>query len=47
VEFSWQEIFFAFLGGLGLFLFGLRFMSDALQSVAGNSKGIYRRIVYV
>ena len=30
------EIFFAFLGGLGL-LFGLRFMSDALQSVAGNS----------
>ena len=37
MEFSWQEIFFAFLGGLGLFLFGLRFMSDALQSVAGNS----------
>jgi phosphate:Na+ symporter len=37
VEFSWQEILFAFIGGLGLFLFGLRFMSDALQSVAGNS----------
>ncbi len=36
MEFSWQEIFFAFFGGLGLFLFGLRFMSDALQSVAGN-----------
>ncbi|KUG02495.1 sodium-dependent phosphate transporter [hydrocarbon metagenome] len=36
MEFSWQEISFAFFGGLGLFLFGLRFMSDALQSVAGN-----------
>ncbi|MGR6835579.1 Na/Pi cotransporter family protein [Syntrophomonas erecta] len=33
---TWQEILFAFLGGLGLFLFGLRFMSDALQSVAGD-----------
>ncbi len=37
MEFSWREVLFAFLGGLGLFLFGLRFMSDALQSVAGNS----------
>lgn len=36
MEFSWQEILFAFLGGLALFLFGLRFMSDALQSVAGD-----------
>ncbi len=36
MDFPWQEIIFAFFGGLGLFLFGLRFMSDALQSVAGN-----------
>lgn len=33
---SWQEIIFSFLGGLGLLLFGLKFMSDGLQSVAGN-----------
>ncbi|MDD2585816.1 MAG: Na/Pi cotransporter family protein [Syntrophomonadaceae bacterium] len=36
MEFSLKEVLFSFLGGLGLFLFGLRFMSDALQSVAGN-----------
>jgi len=36
VEFSIQDILFSFIGGLGLFLFGLRFMSDALQSVAGD-----------
>lgn len=34
--FSWQDVIFAFLGGLGLLLFGLKFMSDGLQSVAGN-----------
>lgn len=33
---SIAEILFSFLGGLGLFLFGLRFMSDGLQSVAGD-----------
>lgn len=36
MEFSWQDVIFAFLGGLGLLLFGLKFMSDGLQSVAGN-----------
>lgn len=36
MDYSWQTIVFAFLGGLGLFLFGLRFMSDALQTVAGD-----------
>lgn len=36
MEFSLQDILFSFFGGLGLFLFGLRFMSDALQSVAGD-----------
>ena len=36
MEFSLKEVLFSFIGGLGLFLFGLRFMSDALQSVAGD-----------
>lgn len=36
MEVSLKDILFAFVGGLGLFLFGLRFMSDALQSVAGD-----------
>lgn len=30
------EMLFAFLGGLGLFLFGIKSMSDGLQSVAGD-----------
>ncbi len=29
-------ILFAFVGGVGLFLFGLRFMSDGLQTLAGD-----------
>lgn len=33
---SVSEILFSFVGGLGLFLFGLRFMSDGLQSAAGD-----------
>jgi phosphate:Na+ symporter len=36
LEVSWQEIIFAFVGGLGLFLFGINTMSDGLQSVAGD-----------
>lgn len=36
MEISIKTIVFSFLGGLGLFLFGLRFMSDALQAVAGD-----------
>lgn len=35
-EFSIQDMVFFFVGGLALFLFGLRFMSDALQLVAGD-----------
>mgnify|MGYP007126834468 CR=1 FL=1 len=33
---SVAEILFSFIGGLGLFLFGLRFMSDGLQAAAGD-----------
>ncbi len=36
MDLSLQGILFAFVGGLGLFLFGLKFMSEALQSVAGD-----------
>lgn len=31
-----QEIVITFLGGLGLFLFGIKFMGDGLQKVAGD-----------
>ncbi|WP_054636957.1 Na/Pi cotransporter family protein [Thalassobacillus sp. C254] len=31
-----QTIVFTFLGGLGIFLFGLKFMSEGLQKVAGD-----------
>jgi phosphate:Na+ symporter len=33
---SISEILFSFIGGLGLLLFGLRFMTDGLQSAAGD-----------
>lgn len=36
MEVDFQAMIFAFVGGLGLFLFGLKFMSGALQEVAGD-----------
>ena len=33
---SWQEIFFTFIGGLGIFLFSIKYMGDALQKAAGD-----------
>lgn len=33
---NWQEVLFHFLGGLGLFLFSIKFMGDGLQKSAGN-----------
>jgi phosphate:Na+ symporter len=33
---SWKLIFFQTIGGLGLFLYGMRIMSDSLQRVAGE-----------
>ena len=32
----WQEILFSFLGGLGLFLFSIKYMGDGLQLIAGE-----------
>ncbi len=36
VELGGQNILFGLIGGLGLFLFGMRTMSDSLQKVAGD-----------
>lgn len=33
---NWQEILFAFFGGLGVFLFSIKYMGDALQKAAGD-----------
>ncbi|MHC5225437.1 Na/Pi cotransporter family protein [Ignatzschineria sp. LJL83] len=33
---DWQQVLFQFLGGLGLFLFSIKFMGDGLQKSAGN-----------
>lgn len=36
MEFSVKDILFHFLGGLALFLFGIKYMSEGLQSAAGK-----------
>lgn len=36
VETNWQEILFSFFGGLGIFLFSIKYMGDALQKAAGD-----------
>ncbi|MEW9500434.1 Na/Pi cotransporter family protein [Jeotgalibacillus marinus] len=36
MEVNWQEVFFQFIGGLGIFLFGLKYMGDGLQKSAGD-----------
>jgi len=36
ILFNWFEIFVTLLGGLGLFLFGMKFMSESLQNFAGE-----------
>lgn len=36
VDINWQEMIFQFLGGLGLFLFAIKYMGDGLQKVAGD-----------
>lgn len=33
---DWQEILFTFIGGLAIFLFGIKYMSDGLQKTAGD-----------
>jgi phosphate:Na+ symporter len=36
MELNWQEMIFQFLGGLGIFLFAIKYMGDGLQKAAGN-----------
>lgn len=33
---DWQDLIFKFVGGLGIFLFGIKYMSDGLQKSAGD-----------
>ena len=36
MEMSVTEVIFSFLGGLGIFLYGLKIMGDGLQASAGD-----------
>jgi len=36
VEINWQEMLFQFIGGLGIFLFSIKYMGDGLQKAAGD-----------
>lgn len=36
MELNIQQMIFEFLGGLGIFLFGIKFMGDGLQKSAGD-----------
>lgn len=36
MELDWQEMLFQFLGGLGIFLFAIKYMGDGLQRAAGD-----------
>ncbi|WP_432355241.1 Na/Pi cotransporter family protein [Sporosarcina sp. A2] len=36
MDINWQEVAFQFLGGLGIFLFAIKYMGDGLQKVAGD-----------
>jgi phosphate:Na+ symporter len=36
MDINWQEMLFQFFGGLGIFLFAIKYMGDGLQKAAGN-----------
>ncbi|WP_017380110.1 Na/Pi cotransporter family protein [Paenisporosarcina sp. TG-14] len=36
MEINWQEMLFQFIGGLGIFLFSIKYMGDGLQKAAGD-----------
>lgn len=38
---NWQDIAFHFFGGLGLFLFSIKYMGDGLQQAAGDKLRYY------
>lgn len=44
METNWPEMLFIFFGGLGIFLFSIKYMGDALQKAAGDKlRGILDR----
>lgn len=36
MDVNWQEMLFQFIGGLGIFLFAIKYMGDGLQKAAGD-----------
>lgn len=36
MEIDWQHMLFQFFGGLGIFLFAIKYMGDGLQKAAGD-----------
>ncbi|MCG4607326.1 Na/Pi symporter, partial [Bifidobacterium longum] len=36
MNYDLQEMIFTFIGGLGIFLFGIKYMGDGLQKTAGD-----------
>lgn len=36
MELNVQQMIFEFIGGLGIFLFGIKYMGDGLQNAAGD-----------
>lgn len=36
MDVNWQEVLFQFVGGLGIFLFAIKYMGDGLQKAAGD-----------
>ena len=36
MEYNVQDMIFQFIGGLGIFLFGIKYMGDGLQQAAGD-----------
>lgn len=45
MEMSVTEVIFSFLGGLGIFLYGLKIMGDGLQASAGATR--YFKQIYI
>ena len=51
MELNWQEMLFEFFGGLGIFLFAIKYMGDGLQKAAGDRlrdiiRSIYNKSFY-
>ena len=42
VEINWFQTLYTFLGGLGIFFFGMKILSEALQAMAGS---LIRKII--